>query len=60
MRIYALSTKKKKKTVILNIVPFLVSLGIVGLDQVLKRIFIIKLPSTKINFDGFFAHEVPW
>ena len=43
MRIYALSTKKKKKTVVLNIVPFLVSLGIIGLDQVLKRIFIIKL-----------------
>lgn len=43
MRICALNTKKKKKTAILNVVPFLVSLCIIGLDQVLKRIFIIKL-----------------
>jgi signal peptidase II len=38
-----LITKKKKKTVILNLIPFLVGLGIVGLDQLLKHIFIIKL-----------------
>ena len=43
MQNYALSTKKKKKTVILNIVPFLVGLSIVGLDQILKRFFIIRL-----------------
>jgi signal peptidase II len=40
-----LNTSKKKKEIYLKIIPFLIGLIILGLDQLLKRIFILKLSS---------------